>query len=168
MKFSIRNNPFVIPIMLNIVLVIILYADYFIPSENIVEEKFKSFYNVVKTSPRIKGGGGREVKYILACKSGNLYYLYTFPTKEFNSKEGESIYIKKTAVFSKTKLLKLNLKSEGENISILSNYIVISLFILAFIISFFNLLYNNTFLDICLAFACVYIYLVTITYLFYL
>lgn len=145
-----------------------MYVDYAIPSKNVVEEKYKSFYNVVKVSPSFKGGGGKEVKSILECKSGNLYNLYYFPEAKFDLEEGESIYIVKTNVLSKVKLLKIDPKSAGENVSILSSQIAIFLFILAIVISLLNLFYNNTFLDICFSFACFYIYLITISYLFYL
>ena len=168
MRRKIKNSELKIPIILNLVLVFILYADYYLPSHNIIEEKFVSFYNVIENLPRIKGGGGKEVKYILECSSGNLYHLYSFPENNFKIEASQKIFISKTLLLSKVKSLKLDPNSEEISISLLSNKLITFLFILAIFITILNFFFTNTTLDIFLAFSCSYIYLLTASYLFYL
>ena len=168
MRIKIKNNELKIPIILNLILVFILYADYYLPTHNVVEEKFVSFYNVIKSSPRIKGGGGKEVKYILECSNGNLYHLYTFPENKSKIQAGQKLYISKTPLLSKVKSLKLDPKSEEASISLLSNKIITFLFFLATLITIANFFFKNTALDFFLAFSSAYIYLLTASYLFYL
>lgn len=164
---KIKNNELKIPIILNLVLVFVIYSDYYLPSQNIVEEKFESFYNVVKNLPRIKGGGGKEIRYILECASGNLYHLHSFPENNFEIKKGQKIFISKTLFLLKVKSLKISKESKGQNISLLSNNFITFLFLLAILITFANFIFTNRILDVFLSFSCAYIYLVSLLYLLY-
>lgn len=163
-----KENELKIPIIINIVLVFFIYIDFYIPSKEPVEETFMSFYNVVKYIPRVKGGGGKDVKYILECSNKKLYYLYRFPENESDIKSGQKIYISETILLSKVKSLQLNPHSTPILVSFLANKIISYFFVLALVISVLNILFSFTFLELLLPFSCAYIFLVSLYYLFYL
>lgn len=165
---KIKNNPLKIPIILNMVLVFILYFDYYSPSKNYIEEEFVSYYNEVKYLPNLKGGGGKDVRYVLECKNDKKYYLYTFPKIIYKIEKGQKMIIKKTGFLSKIKSLKLKTNKKETDLSLLSNYHVNLFFNLAVLITLANFFFSNKILDIFLCISCAYIYLVTLSYLFYL
>lgn len=163
---KIKNSELKIPIILNLIIVFALFFDLLIPSNKIIKEEFLSFYNTVTNVPKVKGGGGKDIRNILECKSGNLYYLVSMPDYENNIKEEQEIYVKKTILFSKVKSLKVSEKEEW-SVSLLSNNWIIFSFIISTFITLVNFCFTNKYLDVLLSFSSGYIFVVTGTYLFY-
>lgn len=167
MRKFFKNSELKIPIFFNFLLFAIIYSDYYLPSKNIVKESFVSFYSVTEDLPRIKGGVGKNVKYILKCSSGNLYQLPSFPEHLFEIEKGQKLFICKTQMLSKIKSINLNIDSKETDVSIMSNKIVNLFFILAIFMTVLNLFFSNSFSDSLLAISSVYIYLISFSYLFY-
>lgn len=163
---KIKNSELKTPIILNLIIVFALYFDFLIPSNKIIKEEFISFYNTVSNIPRIKGGGGKDIKNILECKSGNLYYLISIPDYENNIKKEQEIYVKKTILFSKIKSLKVSEKEDWSVSLLLNNWIIFS-FAISIFITLANFCYKNMYLDVLLSFSSGYIFVATGTYLFY-
>ena len=162
---KIKNSELKIPMFFNLIIVFALYFDLLIPSNKIVKEEFLSFYNTVTNVPRIKGGGGKDIKNILECKSGNLYCLISIPNYENNIEAGQNIYVKETILLSKVKSLKVSEKQEW-NVSLLLNDWILFSFAISIFITLINFYFTNKYLDVLLSFSSGYIFLATVTYLF--
>ncbi|MCF8322102.1 MAG: hypothetical protein K9I26_03055 [Flavobacterium sp.] len=164
---KIKNSELRIPIIINLIVVFFLYFDLLLPTGKIVKEEYLSSYNTVKYLPRIKGGGGKDIRNILETKSGNLYYLTSIRNYENEIISGQNIYISKTLLLSKVKSLKVS-EQQKWNVSLLTNYLIISLYVLSTFITIINFFYTNKYFDILLSFSCAYILIVTASYIFYL
>lgn len=162
----IKNSELKIPIILNLLVVFFLYADLLIPSNKISKEEFLSFYNTVTYVPRVKGGGGKDIRNIMECKSENLYYLIAIPNYENDLKIEQEIYVEKTFFFSKVKSLKVVGEKEWKA-SLLLNHWIIFYYALSVFISLLHFYFTNKFLDVLLSFSSGYILVVTGSYLFY-
>ena len=165
---KIKNRELKIPIILNLIFVFVLCVDFFIPSNKVYFETLSSVYNTVTAYPSSRStSGGKEIKNILYCESGNLYYLGTIPNQLNEIKKGESISITKSFLLSKTKSFKKENRLEEVNVSFLSIRLVMIIFLLATLITILNCFVTNTFLDILLAASSTFIYFLTAVYLFF-
>ena len=70
-------------------------------------EKIKSFYNSVNYTPGFKSKGSKEIKYILECESGSIYYLGKFPQEFENIKNEKEVDVERTLLFKKVKTFSL-------------------------------------------------------------
>jgi hypothetical protein len=160
----IKNQDFKYLIIFNLIFITIIYFDFLIPQNNNRSEKVKSFYNAVNETPDWKSGTSKEIKYILECESGNLYYLGKFPPNFMYIETGNEVVIEQTFLFKKTKNLKFEQKTYF--ISFLSLNIVTYIFIFGIIVNLLNIFFTTKILDIVLAFGTVLIYFVGLVYLF--
>ena len=159
---NIKNYDFRFLIITNLIFILILYIDYSIPSIHNKTEKIKSFYNSVNYTPGWKSEGSKEIKYILECESGSVYYLGKFP-EGFENIEKE-IDIEQTLLLKKVKNLKVENKTYS--VSFLSLNIVIYIFTFCIAINLLNIFFTNKVLDIILAFGTVPIYFIGLVYIF--
>ena len=161
---NIKNYDFRFLILTNLIFILILYIDFSIPSIHNKTEKIKSFYNSVNYTPGWKSKGSKEIKYILECKSGSVYYLGKFPEGFENIEKEKEIDIEQTLLLKKVKSLKVENKTYS--VSFLSLNMVIFIFIFCTVINLLNIFFTNKVLDIILAFGTVPIYIIGLVYLF--
>ena len=166
---KIKNSEFRVLIIINLLLGLLLFADYLIPFNHVAEEKFSSLYNTVKETSGFRGSSSSEYKYIMECKSGNLYNLGKFPDLQYELNDGQNIHIVKTFIFSSVKSINV-VNEEKEQIlevSFLSLQIVKILLLVSVLITFLNIFFTNGFLDFALAIASIFLYVLTLVYIFY-
>ncbi|WNM18338.1 hypothetical protein [Flavobacterium capsici] len=161
---KIKNRDFKYLIIFNLIFIASLYFDVLMPSNYYRNEKVKSFFNVINETQGWKTNGSKEIKYILECESGNLYYLAKFPLKFENIKIGKEVEIEQTILFKKTKNIKVEQKTYL--VSFLSLNLVVYIFIFCITINLLNVFFSNKVLDIALAFGTVPIYFIGLVYLF--
>lgn len=161
---NIKNYDFRFLIITNLIFILILYIDYSIPSIHNKTEKIKSFYNSVNYTPGWKSKGSKEIKYILECESGSVYYLGKFPEGFENIEKEKEVDIEQTLLLKKVKNLKVENKTYS--VSFLSLNMVIYIFIFCIIINLLNIFFTNKVLDIILAFGTVPIYFIGLVYIF--
>jgi hypothetical protein len=160
----IKNHELRFPIILNLILLTIIYVDFFIPSKDIVEEKFKSFDASVKLlEPHVKYGDDREIRYFLECQSGKKYYLYNIPENEI-VETGQKIYITKTFFFAKVKYFQLSLDSKKHTISLLYYRLFAYIIIGCAFITLLNIFFSNKYLDFLLSFSTCFIGIFSLIY----
>ncbi|ESU25278.1 hypothetical protein FSS13T_18540 [Flavobacterium saliperosum S13] len=166
---KIKNSQFRVLIIINLLLALLIFADYLIPFNHTEEEKFSSFYRTVKETPGFKSKSSSEYKNILECKTGNLYNLGKFPDLQYELSDGQNIHIVKTFIFSSVK--SINVVNEKGNqileVSFLSIQIVQILLLISVLITFLNIFFTNGFLDFALALASIFLYTLTLVYIFY-
>ncbi|AWA30982.1 hypothetical protein HYN48_13330 [Flavobacterium magnum] len=161
---KIKNHELRFPIILNLVLLTIMYTDFFIPSDNIVEEKFASFDASVKEAAyHPKYGGETEIRYYLECQSGKQYYLYNFPENDI-VEIGHKIYITKTFLFSKVKYFQVSLDSEKRPLSLLYYGLFAYIISACAFVTLLSIFVVNKYLDFLLAFSTVFICIITLIY----
>ena len=97
--------------MANLIFILILYVDFTLPSIHNKTEKIKSFYNSVNYTPGWKSKSSTEIKYILECESGSVYYLGKFPQEFENIENEKKVDIERTLLFKKVKSLKVENKT---------------------------------------------------------
>jgi hypothetical protein len=161
---TIKNRDFKYLIIFNLIFTAIIYFDFLIPLHYNKSEKVKSFYNVVNETPSWKSKSAKEIKYILECESGNLYYLGKFPSNFENIETGKKVVIEQTILFKKTKNLKI--KEKTYSVSFLSLNLVTYIFIFCIMINLLNIFFTNKILDIVLSFGTVLNYFVGLAYIF--
>lgn len=163
----VKNNVFIIPILFNIIVCTFLYLDFVIPSNNIDKEFFSSFYNIVNHYPKFKGSGGDEVLCVLECKSGKTYRIPSFPVCSEEELVGQKIEIEKTYFLGKAKRVNFIEINKQFNISFLSVYLIIILYLISIVVSLLNLFFDIEYLEIPLAFTFVFVFFTLVIYIFY-
>jgi hypothetical protein len=161
---TIKNQSFKILIKVNLIIISILYIDYFIPFNIQTNEKFSSFYISEKRYVTLKSSG-ESYKYILECKNENQYQIGKIPDSAQSFLKNSTILINKTIFFRKVKSIE-NEKNETFIVSFLSTKIVIFIFLFSFMINLLNVFFNNNFLDFMLALASLPIYFLIPVYFF--
>jgi hypothetical protein len=161
---NIKNYDFRFLIMANLIFILILYVDFTLPSIHNKTEKIKSFYNSVNYTPGWKSKSSTEIKYILECESGSVYYLGKFPQEFENIENEKKVDIERTLLFKKVKSLKVENKTYS--VSFLSLNMVMYIFTFCIVINLLNIFFTNKVLDIILAFGTVPIYFVGLVYIF--
>ena len=164
---KIKNRELRVPIMLNLIILLAIYGDLINPFNKIYSENFKAIYHIVEEVPRVKGGGGKDVKAILECQSGNLYHLGEIPSELSALQNGQQISITKSLFLSKAYLLTISPKDNKLNISFLLIFWISIGSILSFLIATINCFFKSIFLDILLYLSSGYIFFLTIIYLIY-
>ena len=160
---KIKNQTFKTLIKTNILLILLIYGDFLNPYNQTINKEFESFYNSVKVSSG--RSPTKEIKYLLECKNGNLYYLGNFPEPQTSFISGEKITISKTLLFQKIKSIQ---NQEGHNfiVSFLYFNIILGIFSIAITFNILNIFFNNKFLDLMLVISSMPIYVSTIIYIF--
>ena len=163
------SRTFKIVISSNILIVTFLYVDLNLPTKETIEN-FSRIERSVKRVRTGKFGGGSSLQEVnlLFCKSYNIYKLIKAPEYLDHIKENQKIIINETLILSKIKYIKIINEEQHDSFSFLFiNYILIS-FIVSFIISVLYIFFPNQVLDFLLGFSTVYIYLATLTYVFFM
>lgn len=163
---TIKNSKLKVPIIFNLIVVFVLYFDFFIPSNRIIIEEFSSFYSSVTYVPGYRTKAKKDIRNILECKSGNLYYLTVLPTAKNQLEVGQEIFIHKTIFLSKLKSIKVS-ENQIWKMSFLSNQWIMYSFVLSFIVTLLNFRYEHVYLDFLLSFATGFILMATGYYLYY-
>lgn len=166
MYMNIKSNPLILPIIFNLIIIVFLYLDLYMPTNKTVSEKFSTFYNLVDNSPKIKGGG-QTVRSFLDCKSGNTYSYVSPIDKDFSFRDNEPIIITKTKFLSKTRTVKSLYKNKEFYVSLISLNSIKLMSIISLLIAIANLFVRNNFFELLLSFSCGYALLISGLYLYY-
>jgi len=153
--------------ILNLILMLLLFSDFLLPSNNIIKDKFLISQTNVSGVVGWKNRNYQNIENILEFQSGTSYRVARFPNNIENV-EDKTVEIKKTLLFSKIKSLKLPNKENEIYVSVLSLPEILIAFLLALIVTILNFFSTNTALEFIMSFACVFIYFVSIAYFFYL
>lgn len=163
-----QKNPLKIVALVNIFLTLLLFVDVSLPAKNTMPEIFDSVAAVTKSYPGYKSSGGREVINVLYCDDNN-YRIGNIPPELNTIQKGDSIKIKKTAIFGKASLVGIKEKNitTWYDLTFLSNYYIFRILLLALFISAIYLLYDKALMDILLALSSASLFFISVTYLFY-
>ena len=162
---NLEKKIFIVPIIFNLIVISFLYIDFYFPVNRIDNEKFSSFYNVVKKYAGLKGGG-REIRNILECKSGKIYYVIDNSAFSEELVVGQKIEIEKTFFFGKPKLVKFIENKKQFNISLLSENLISIGFIISILVSLLSLFFEIKYLEIFLSFATAFVFFTAAVYMF--
>jgi len=161
----IKNSELKLPILLNLILICLIYGDYFLPSRVQSIEKFASFSSNVTRGASWKGSSGISIDYTLECQNENFYRIARIPAYANSFRTDDKVYIQKTFILSKLKYINNN--GSNRKISILSFPEIIIGFAFCLVITLANI-FTDKLPDFILGFVSIFIYFVSIGYLFWL
>lgn len=146
----------------NIILMIIISLDYLLPGKVTPIQELDQFYN---TTTQVSHGRHPAFvdRSILLLTNGETFRLGKIP--DGNYLKGQEIKVVKSIFKGNiTKVIILGDKIETKHVGIFSNIILLICFILSFIISILNLVYNFRLLSIFLVASTMFIFILTIGY----
>ena len=166
-----ETNWFKILAIINTIIIVLIYVDFYFPVESKVIEKFDSFESgavIIRSSFKSGSSNSYGINNYINCKSGNSYFLTKTPEFQSMFESNKNFTLTKTYFFGKIKKIGIekNHIFYEENSSFLNYSLNKSLYLLVLIISIATIYYPTRVPSILLAFATAYIFMITPCYLF--
>ena len=120
----VKNRNLKFMMILNLVLILCLYGDFLLPSNNITTDKFKTSETNISGVSSWKNRNYQNVENTLEFQSGKSYYIARIPDN-LQYAENEIVQIKKTLLFSKIKSIASPVNKKEIYVSVLSFPVVL-------------------------------------------